>query len=54
MTPLFAVVFETAFPYGHLLLALAVVFCFYMAWSIGANDVAIAMGTSVGSGRSNR
>jgi PiT family inorganic phosphate transporter len=50
MTPWFAVVFETSFPYGHLLLALAVVFCFYMAWSIGANDVANAMGTSVGSG----
>lgn len=32
------------------LLVLAIVFGFYMAWSIGANDVANAMGTSVGSG----
>ncbi|MEX0775361.1 MAG: inorganic phosphate transporter [Phycisphaeraceae bacterium] len=32
------------------LLGLAVVFGFYMAWNIGANDVANAMGTSVGSG----
>lgn len=32
------------------LLALALVFGFYMAWNIGANDVANAMGTSVGSG----
>ncbi len=29
---------------------LALVFGFYMAWNIGANDVANAMGTSVGSG----
>jgi phosphate/sulfate permease len=29
---------------------LAIVFGFYMAWGIGANDVANAMGTSVGSG----
>ncbi|NIV04038.1 inorganic phosphate transporter [Candidatus Saccharibacteria bacterium] len=33
-----------------MLLAIAVVGGFYMAWSIGANDVANAMGTSVGSG----
>lgn len=33
-----------------LLLALLVIAGFYMAWSIGANDVANAMGTSVGSG----
>jgi PiT family inorganic phosphate transporter len=32
------------------LIGLAVVFGFYMAWNIGANDVANAMGTSVGSG----
>lgn len=33
-----------------ILLALAILFGFYMAWSVGANDVANAMGTSVGSG----
>ena len=33
-----------------ILLVLAIVFGFYMAWNIGANDVANAMGTSVGSG----
>ena len=32
------------------LIGLALAFGFYMAWSIGANDVANAMGTSVGSG----
>ena len=31
------------------LIILVMVFGFYMAWSIGANDVANAMGTSVGS-----
>ena len=31
-------------------IGLALVFGFYMAWNIGANDVANAMGTSVGSG----
>ena len=36
--------------YGTILLVLAVVFGFYMTWGIGANDVANAMGTSVGSG----
>ena len=33
-----------------ILIGLALVFGLYMAWSIGANDVANAMGTSVGSG----
>ena len=32
------------------ILIVAVAAGFYMAWSIGANDVANAMGTSVGSG----
>lgn len=36
--------------YGTVLLALAVIFGLYMTWGIGANDVANAMGTSVGSG----
>ena len=36
--------------YGHILIALAIIFGFYMSWGIGANDVANAMGTSVGSG----
>ena len=35
--------------HGYLLLSLACVFGFFMAWGIGANDVANAMGTSVGS-----
>ncbi len=35
--------------YGHILLILACVFGVFMAWGIGANDVANAMGTSVGS-----
>jgi PiT family inorganic phosphate transporter len=33
-----------------IILALGLLFGFYMAWSVGANDVANAMGTSVGSG----
>lgn len=33
-----------------IIITLAIVFGFYMAWGIGANDVANAMGTSVGSG----
>lgn len=36
--------------YGDILLILAVVFGLFMAWGVGANDVANAMGTSVGSG----
>lgn len=36
--------------YGQILLILACVFGFFMAWGVGANDVANAMGTSVGSG----
>ncbi len=41
---------DTALPQGGLLLALGLLFGLYMAWSIGANDVANAMGTAVGSG----
>ena len=37
--------------YGLVFLALACVFGLFMAWGIGANDVANAMGTSVGSHR---
>ncbi|MFT5562231.1 MAG: PiT family inorganic phosphate transporter [Candidatus Azotimanducaceae bacterium] len=35
--------------YGTILLALGILFGFFMAWGVGANDVANAMGTSVGS-----
>ncbi|WP_415884984.1 inorganic phosphate transporter [Neptuniibacter sp. QD37_6] len=35
--------------YGHILVIMACVFGFFMAWGVGANDVANAMGTSVGS-----
>lgn len=35
--------------YGFVLLLLACLFGFFMAWGVGANDVANAMGTSVGS-----
>jgi PiT family inorganic phosphate transporter len=35
--------------YGHVFLIMACIFGFFMAWGIGANDVANAMGTSVGS-----
>ena len=34
--------------HGVMLLSLACVFGLFMAWGIGANDVANAMGTSVG------
>ncbi|MBN4079233.1 inorganic phosphate transporter [Beggiatoa alba] len=36
--------------YGMIFIVLACVFGFFMAWGVGANDVANAMGTSVGSG----
>ncbi|MCP1313427.1 MULTISPECIES: inorganic phosphate transporter [unclassified Halomonas] len=35
--------------YGDIFIILACVFGFFMAWGVGANDVANAMGTSVGS-----
>jgi PiT family inorganic phosphate transporter len=35
--------------HGHTLLILACIFGVFMAWGVGANDVANAMGTSVGS-----
>ncbi len=35
--------------HGHILLITACIFGFFMAWGVGANDVANAMGTSVGS-----
>ena len=35
---------------GQVFMIIAIVFGFYMTWGIGANDVANAMGTSVGSG----
>ncbi|MGJ8694119.1 MAG: inorganic phosphate transporter [Thalassotalea sp.] len=40
---------ETIANYGSILVILAAVVGFFMAWGIGANDVANAMGTSVGS-----
>lgn len=36
--------------YGTAMMILAVIFGFYMTWGIGANDLANAMGTSVGAG----
>jgi len=35
--------------HGEILIILACIFGFFMAWGVGANDVANAMGTSVGS-----
>lgn len=35
--------------YGDIIIILACLFGFFMAWGVGANDVANAMGTSVGS-----
>ena len=39
--------------YGAIFLIIAVVFGLFMTWGIGANDVANALGTSVGSGALN-
>jgi len=36
--------------FGQIFMIIAIIFGFYMTWGIGANDVANAMGTSVGSG----
>jgi PiT family inorganic phosphate transporter len=41
---------EVITEYGTILMAIAVIGGLYMTWGIGANDVANAMGTSVGSG----
>lgn len=40
---------EVLTEYGSILLFMACMFGFFMAWGVGANDVANAMGTSVGS-----
>ncbi len=40
-------------PHETVFIVLALLLGFYMAWNIGANDVANAMGTSVGSGALN-
>ena len=40
--------FEVLVEHGQFLLILGCIFGFFMAWGIGANDVANAMGTSVG------
>ncbi len=47
MIPILA---QFAIPNGAIFFSLALIFGLYMAWNIGANDVANAMGTSVGSG----
>lgn len=36
--------------YGTILMVLAIIFGLYMTWGVGANDLANAMGTSVGAG----
>ena len=41
---------EVITAYGTILIALAVVFGLFMTWGVGANDLANAMGTSVGAG----
>ena len=44
---------EIIHQYGTIFLIIAVVFGLFMTWGIGANDVANALGTSVGSGALN-
>ena len=44
---------EIIHQYGEIFLIIAVVFGLFMTWGIGANDVANALGTSVGSGALN-
>ena len=44
---------EIIHQYGQIFLIIAVVFGLFMTWGIGANDVANALGTSVGSGALN-
>ena len=44
---------ETIAQHGSLLIALAIILALFMTWGIGANDVANALGTSVGSGAIN-
>jgi PiT family inorganic phosphate transporter len=41
---------EILVEHGAVFITIAVIFGFFMTWGIGANDVANAMGTSVGSG----
>jgi PiT family inorganic phosphate transporter len=41
---------EVIAQHGHIFIGMACIFGLYMCWGIGANDVANAMGTSVGSG----
>jgi phosphate/sulfate permease len=50
ITPILADLFAGLSTGQIVLLFMALAFGFYMAWNIGANDVANAMGTSVGSG----